>query len=70
MSDYFDPLEVRDQQQREAQLMAALPGHIAFAKKSSSAFAQILKDVDATKVSSQFCKVVVRSRFKVDSKPF
>ncbi len=53
MSDYFDSLEVRDPGLREAQLMAALPGHIAFAQKNSAAFAQILKDVDAACINSR-----------------
>ena len=53
MSDYFDSLEVRDPGQREAQLMAALPGHIAFAQKNSAAFAQILKGLDASQVASR-----------------
>ena len=53
MSEYFDSLEVRDPDQRDAQLMAALPGHIAFAKTNSIAFAQILKDVDAASVTSR-----------------
>ena len=53
MSDYFDSLEARDPDRREAQLMAALPGQIAFAKTNSIAFAQILKDVDAARVTSR-----------------
>ena len=53
MSDYFDALETRDSATREAALMAALPGQVAHAKKSSPALQQILKDVDPASVSTR-----------------
>jgi phenylacetate-CoA ligase len=53
MSQHYDALEIRSPQEREAALMAALPGQIAHAQKNSTAFAEILKDVDAASVSSR-----------------
>jgi phenylacetate-CoA ligase len=53
MSDYFDNLEARSPQEREAQLLGALPGHVAHAQKNSAAFAKILEGVDATGVTSR-----------------
>jgi phenylacetate-CoA ligase len=51
--DYFDSLETRRPEEREAALMAALPKHIAHAKRNAPGFARILADVDAEKVSSR-----------------
>jgi phenylacetate-CoA ligase len=53
MSEFFDALETRDPQQREADLMAALPQQVAHAQQNSSAFAEILKGVDAGAVTSR-----------------
>ena len=53
MSDYFDTLETRTPQEREAALMLALPGQIAHAKTHASAFAELLRDVDAASVTSR-----------------
>jgi phenylacetate-CoA ligase len=53
MTDYFDELEVRDAGAREAQLMAALPRQVAHAQRNTSAFAQILAQVDAAGVNSR-----------------
>ncbi|TDT91292.1 phenylacetate-CoA ligase [Azorhizobium sp. AG788] len=52
-SRYFDGLETRDPQAREAALMAALPGQIACAKGRSAYFGMLLKDVDAQAVNSR-----------------
>lgn len=53
MSKFFDALETRDPQTREAALLAALPGQVAHAQARSTAFADILKDVDAATVTSR-----------------
>ena len=53
MAPFFDSLETRDSQTREAALLAALPTQIAHAKQSSAAFAALLTDVDATRISSR-----------------
>lgn len=53
MTEHFDALETRDPQQREAQLMAALPAQVAHAQASSAAFAEILKGIDAAGVNSR-----------------
>jgi phenylacetate-CoA ligase len=53
MTEFFDALETRDPEQREATLMAALPAQIAHAQSSSQAFAEILKDVQAEVISSR-----------------
>ena len=51
--DYYDELETRPAQQREAALMAALPGQIAHAKKNAPGFARILAGVDPAAVTSR-----------------
>jgi phenylacetate-CoA ligase len=53
MSPYFDALETRDPQQRETELMAALPQQVSHAQGNSNAFAEILKGVDAAAVTSR-----------------
>ena len=53
MAHHFDALETRAPDVREAALMAALPAQIANAQNNSAAFADILKGVDASKVSSR-----------------
>ncbi len=52
-SEYFDRLETRTRKAREAALMAALPKHIAHAKKNAPGFARILADVDPRKITSR-----------------
>lgn len=53
MTNHFDALETRDCAVREAALLAALPGQVALAKRSSAAFAEILKDVNPAEVTSR-----------------
>jgi phenylacetate-CoA ligase len=53
MNQYFDALETRDDGEREATLMAALPKAVAHAQKNAGAFAELLKDVDASRVTSR-----------------
>jgi phenylacetate-CoA ligase len=53
MSDFFDALETRDPQEREAALMAALPRQVAHAQARSAAMGDILKGVDAAGVNSR-----------------
>ena len=50
VSDFFDLLEARSPQAREAALMAALPRQVAHAQTRSTAFAGILQGVDAASV--------------------
>ena len=50
MSKYFDALETRDPAAREAAQFGALPAQVAHAQKNSSALAEILQDVDASKI--------------------
>ncbi|HXM80290.1 MAG TPA: AMP-binding protein [Burkholderiales bacterium] len=50
---HFDRLETRPPKAREKALMAALPGHIAHAKRRAAGFARILKDVDPAKIKSR-----------------
>jgi phenylacetate-CoA ligase len=51
--DFFDALEARRPGEREAALMAALPGHLAHAKVKAPGWARILKDVDPAAVTSR-----------------
>ncbi len=50
---YYDALETRAPEVREAALMAALPAHVAHAKAHAPAFADLLKNVDAASVNSR-----------------
>ena len=53
MSAFYDTLETRPPEEREAALLAALPGQIAHAQKHSPAFADILAGVDAASITSR-----------------
>ncbi len=53
MIHFYDALETRDPQVREAELLLALPAQIAHARNSTAAFAEILKDVDPLGVSTR-----------------
>ena len=50
---FYDAQETRDPAQREAALMAALPGHVARAQQATSAFAESLAGVDAAGITSR-----------------
>ena len=50
MNSVYDALETRPPAQREAALMAALPGQVAHAKRASLAFADLLHGVDTATV--------------------
>ncbi len=52
MSDFLDALETRDPAQREADLLAALPAHVAQAQRSA-AFGELLAGVDAAAITSR-----------------
>jgi phenylacetate-coenzyme A ligase PaaK-like adenylate-forming protein len=51
--EFFDKLETRPAQKREAALMAELPKLVAHAKRRAPGFSRILKDVDAAKVKTR-----------------
>ena len=53
MSEFYDSLEARDPQLREAALMAALPRQVAHAQAQTAAFAALLAGVDAAAVNSR-----------------
>ena len=53
MADYYDPLETRSPAEREAALMARLPTQVAAAQQRSTAFAEILRGVDAAAITSR-----------------
>ena len=65
MTEYFDALETRAPDQREAQLLAALPRQVARAQQASPAFAQILAGVDAAQVTTR----AALARLPVTRKP-
>lgn len=46
MTDFYDDLETRSSDQREAALFAALPAHLAHAKAAAPHFTRILAEVD------------------------
>ena len=51
--EYYDALETRSPEEREASLMAALPAHIAHAQQNAPGFARILAGIDAAAVRSR-----------------
>ena len=51
--DHYDALEVRDPEQREAALMAALPTQVGHAKAHAPAFAELLRQIEAAAVTSR-----------------
>lgn len=53
MNQFYDALETRSPQEREAALMAALPLQVAHAQTGSSAFASILSGVDAASITTR-----------------
>jgi phenylacetate-CoA ligase len=53
MSETLDALETRDPAERDAALLAALPGQIAHAQARTAAFGEILAGVDAAAVGSR-----------------
>jgi phenylacetate-CoA ligase len=53
MAMHFDALETRSPAEREATLMAALPGQIRHAQQHSAALARVLQDVDASGITSR-----------------
>ena len=53
MSDFFDALETRDPQEREAALMAALARQVAHAQARSAAMGEVLAGVHAAGVTSR-----------------
>lgn len=53
MTDHYDSLETRDPTEREAALMAALPGQIAHAQEKSPYYRRLLAEVDPQEVNSR-----------------
>ncbi|QHE84046.1 phenylacetate--CoA ligase family protein [Hydrogenophaga sp. BPS33] len=52
-TEFFDALETRSPDEREAAHVAALPAQIAHAKKHAPAFAELLADVDPATITSR-----------------
>ena len=53
MQEHYDSLETRDPGEREGSLMAALPGHIAHAKRNAPGWARILDGIDPAAVTER-----------------
>jgi len=53
MPEHYDVLETRDLEARERALMAALPAHVAHAKRSARGWARILAEVDPAHVTTR-----------------
>ena len=51
--EHFDKLEIRSPKARETALLAALPRHIAWAKKRAPGFAKLLAKVNPAKIRSR-----------------
>jgi len=50
LTDFYDTLETRSPDQREAELFAALPAHVAHAKANAPYFGRLLADVDPASI--------------------
>src|SRR5579859_489841 len=53
MSAFFDALETRSPESREAQLLARLPAQVAYAKSASPFYRRLLGDIDPAAVISR-----------------
>jgi phenylacetate-CoA ligase len=53
MGEYYDDLETRSPEAREAQLMAALSAQVAHAKQNAAWYAEQLRDVDPAAITSR-----------------
>src|SRR5262252_2285952 len=53
MPEHYDRLEIRDPEERERSLLAALPGQITHAKRGAPGWARILAGVDAEAVTDR-----------------
>ncbi len=53
MTEHYDALETRSPEEREAQLMAALPKQIALAKRRAPGFKRILRGIDPKTIDSR-----------------
>jgi len=53
MTEFYDALETRPPEEREAAHMAALARQVAHAQQHASAFAHILQGVDASRITSR-----------------
>jgi phenylacetate-CoA ligase len=53
MTNYYDTLETRSREQRERELMAALPAQIAHAKRYAPGFARLLADVPGRDIATR-----------------
>ncbi len=53
MPEHYDSLEIRDPEERERSLMAALPGQIAHAQRNAPGWARILAGVDPRAVTGR-----------------
>ncbi len=61
--NYLDALETRDPELRERDLLTALPGQIAHAKRNAPAFAELFKEIDPAAVTNRAalaCLPVIR----------
>ena len=53
MADFYDALETRAREVREADLLARLPAHVAHAKANAPFYARLLEAVDARGITSR-----------------
>ena len=53
MTMFFDDLETRAPEAREAALLSSLPGLVGHAQRAAPAFSKLLADVDAASVTSR-----------------
>ncbi|HEV2678283.1 MAG TPA: phenylacetate--CoA ligase family protein [Aliidongia sp.] len=53
MTDYYDALETRPPEVREAALLAALPGQVAHAQSRAPGFARLLDGIDPATITSR-----------------
>ncbi|MDP7547901.1 MAG: AMP-binding protein [Alphaproteobacteria bacterium] len=64
--EFYDDLETRDPQQREADLMAALSAQIAHAKANASHYAEAFADLDPAEINSRAALAAMPTTRKSD----
>lgn len=66
MTDYYDALETRPPEVREAALLAALPGQVAHAQSRAPGFARLLDGIDPATITSRAALAVLPVTRKSD----
>lgn len=66
MADYFKPEEALAPEQREQQLMAALPEQLSYAKANCRYYAELLTDIEVSSIDSREALATLPITHKAD----